>query len=480
MKVVQKIVAASICWTSLVLILESYQRLQREISLLEGDLIKECELVGTLIKRDVSTVWSTQGILPVTTKIEHLNAELTPITLRPVDFSATAKPSLTPRFARDDIQTARQLGVPLHDTSPSTPTLVTYTWLPEVGPDQAIEMSVSLEQKAHFIERAVFDLCVMLLIIILIAVGFSTWAGWFVIGKRITSMISVTRDAAQGTHRPLEMSSFKDEISELMQELNAMNIALEQSNAHVQDERARREALTTQLLHTDRLATTGVLLSQVAHEIGTPLAVIRGRLQRTKKRIDTEHDVQRELRIATEQVDRIQHIIRGMLDFSRNQSDVASCPTHELLAKAIELVEMLANRHRVTFKLLVQDQGHFHGDRLAMEQAFINVLLNALHVSKQGDVITVAQHHTHDELERPITRITISDQGPGIDADLADQIFDPFFTTKPTGQGTGMGLMIASTVVKAHQGSLRLDDTFTQGARFIFDLPDSSSPHKLK
>ncbi len=479
MNLVQKIVAVSVCWTSLVMILESYQRLQRELSLLEGDLVKECTIVTQLVRPKFARILRTEGFEATQPHLDDINREISPISLRVVDINAK-NPALLPHIRQNEAilnavrepQLAQQEPLKTSMEGETHELIVVYQPLyPDSPSSMYLEASVSLEQEEDFIERAIFDLGLMLLVIILTAILFSMWAGWFIIGKRINEMIEQAQDAAKGTYRMLEIPRVDDEITELMKELNITHEALKQSQLSIQEEQRRREELTSQLIHMDRLAMAGVMLAQISHEIGTPLGVVRGRLQRALKHIQKPEKATQEIHIATEQVDRIQNIIRGMLDFTRGQSEARTVELEKLLENAMDLIAMLANHSNVQINLEVQDSCTLILDPLIMEQALLNVMVNALHASTQGSSIDICLSQAQDNLDRTVARVSITDHGEGIPKEIADRIFDPFFTTKPSGKGSGMGLMIASTVVKAFQGNLYLDTDYTDGARFIFDLP---------
>ena len=102
----------------------------------------------------------------------------------------------------------------------------------------------------------------------------------------------------------------------------------------------------------------------------------------------------------------------------------------------------------------------------ANKDALISVIQNLIDnaVAAGGQMIQV-----DTKVERSVAKISISDNGPGIDADVQDQIFEPFFSTKP--QGNGLGLAIARSVCRAHSGDLVLETECDEGACFSLILP---------
>jgi len=107
------------------------------------------------------------------------------------------------------------------------------------------------------------------------------------------------------------------------------------------------------------------------------------------------------------------------------------------------------------------------GDGDALQQLFVNLMLNSLQVLQgQGAIRVRATPETGDRI-----RIDYEDTGPGIPAEHRERIFDPFFTTKEVGEGTGLGLFIVASVVEEHGGEIRVGEGPEGGARFEMTLP---------
>jgi signal transduction histidine kinase len=107
-------------------------------------------------------------------------------------------------------------------------------------------------------------------------------------------------------------------------------------------------------------------------------------------------------------------------------------------------------------------------DRVQIQQVIINLLLNAGQAMAQAG----SERRRIDLEARSLANrveISVSDTGPGFSGEAAGRVFDAFFTTKP--DGMGMGLAIARTIVEAHGGTLRIDSDWSDGARFVFEVP---------
>jgi signal transduction histidine kinase len=115
-----------------------------------------------------------------------------------------------------------------------------------------------------------------------------------------------------------------------------------------------------------------------------------------------------------------------------------------------------------------------HGQRSKLEQVFLNLVINAAEAMEgQGSLeITTSQ----EPRERTV-RVTVADNGPGMDEEVAARIFEPFYTTKGRGRGTGLGLSISHGIVKQHGGRLELDTAPGRGTRITVVLPqDAAAP----
>lgn len=252
-----------------------------------------------------------------------------------------------------------------------------------------------------------------------------------------------------------------DEIGELASAFNEMTRKLASSQQA--------------LIRTAKLATAGTLAAGVAHEINNPLASLRACLWRIRTpsmpqdRIDHYHELlDRELR-------RIERTVQHLLEFSR-PSTVRRTKTglSEVADRAVRLVEPSLPQDSVRLEVLLDDSlPELDIDPNQIEQVIVNLLLNAVQsIRESGTNGTIVVRH-RASAEHQV--IEVADDGPGISEDDKARVFDPFFSTRPSGQGTGLGLAVSSSIVEAHGGRLTLRDRGEgRGVVFQMTLPVST------
>lgn len=224
----------------------------------------------------------------------------------------------------------------------------------------------------------------------------------------------------------------------------------------VEDLREVRE-LERQLVRAEKLSTVGVLTAGLAHEIGTPLGIIRVRAETLIESLPA--DEERNLFSILGQIDRISTTIRQLLDFSREQT-VSPTPT-DVCAVAKNAAELLSWRFRQ--KKLQFDAWAAHGPLMVaadpgqLQQVVVNLLMNACDACSEGGKISVFAR-TEGPLGK-LVRIDVEDNGCGIAPDHIDAVFDPFFTTKKRGEGTGLGLSVVASIVRNHGGQISIAST---------------------
>ncbi len=279
-----------------------------------------------------------------------------------------------------------------------------------------------------------------------------------------------------GTRAPVQGAA---EVARLAATFNEMAALLRQDRAALQDrleelERTTAELTTAQeqLVRSARLAAVGRLSAGVAHEIGNPLAAIRGLLGLMQSG-DLDPEEEREFvgRVQRE-AERIHHTIRDLLDFSRSEPTQesrieSSADVSEVVSDTIKLIDRQTRFRDIDLALTLDDElPRVRGDHERLRQLLLNLLFNAADaLGGKGRIEVTATNGGG------VVQLIVADDGPGIDGEIIEQVFDPFFTTKAPGQGTGLGLAVCHTIVEGLGGSIEALNREEGGAAFEVRLP---------
>ncbi len=241
---------------------------------------------------------------------------------------------------------------------------------------------------------------------------------------------------------------------------------------YVEREQQQRRIAIEQLRHADRLNVIGALAAGVAHELGTPLNVISGTAELLESAARPHPKVQELCGVIISQTDKINAIIRHLLDFGRRGGTSRTVVDLNHVAKAtVDLLAATGQKSKVTIAFSAANVPiRTRANSSEIEQVLSNLVLNGIQAMPRGGMLRV---HTSIET-RPdassLACVTVQDGGTGIsEADLP-RIFDPFFTTKGVGQGTGLGLSVSHGIVQDHGGVIDVRSA-VGGTTFVVLLP---------
>lgn len=236
--------------------------------------------------------------------------------------------------------------------------------------------------------------------------------------------------------------------------------------------------LRDKLVHAEKMAAVGQLVSGVAHEVNNPLTAILGFADLLMENPDLPDGARKDLRVILQEAQRTKQIVQNLLSFARQMPPQRSAlQLNTILRRTIQLRSYDFNSHGVdVIEHLDEGLPDVLGDAHQLQQVFLNILNNAydaVHEVGRPARIEIMSTKAGDAVE-----VSFSDNGNGITH--PDKIFDPFFTTKEVGKGTGLGLSICYGIVKEHGGEILCHNNIGgQGATFIVRLPALSHTASL-
>jgi signal transduction histidine kinase len=232
-------------------------------------------------------------------------------------------------------------------------------------------------------------------------------------------------------------------------------------------ERESRERLRDELRRSEHLASLGLLVAQVAHEVRNPLAGIRSTVQ-LWQRLPHESQTPESMQAVVTAVDRLDELLTSLLQFSRAEStDREPLNLNLVLRDSLELLRAQAAQQHVLLELHLDSQlPAIVGSAQALRQVVLNLATNALQAMPASGRLTC---RTHWRSSDNTVEFEIQDTGPGIDPDVRSRLFEPFFTTRT--QGTGLGLALCREIILQHNGRIELESVAPHGTLCRVVLP---------
>jgi signal transduction histidine kinase len=288
---------------------------------------------------------------------------------------------------------------------------------------------------------------------------------------------ALSREYNDLTNRLLKMTEereaqkrlLQERVSEATTELAERNTQLEETNLELWQTTRRMTAL-------ERLAAAGQTAAQFAHEVGTPLNLISGHVQLLSMSLRQDPQAaEARLETITAQIERIERIVRQMLDRTRPETPaLAPLDLNLLLSRMFEAIAPALDARGVRLLTELDPQlPLIKGDADRLQQAFINLFNNALDAMMDGGELRVRTFLESLEAGSGVryASVEFADTGCGMTPEVLAKIFDPLYTTKERGRGTGLGLVVVSQVVSDHNGRVEALSESGKGARFILKFP---------
>jgi PAS domain S-box-containing protein len=228
-----------------------------------------------------------------------------------------------------------------------------------------------------------------------------------------------------------------------------------------------RIRLEEHLLHSEKMASLGLLAAGVAHEVNTPLTGISSYTQMLRQEFPAADARSGLLEKIEKQTFRAAKIVNNLLNFSRSaRPESEPLDVNKVLLEVLSLLEHQLESGRIRVLKELQEVPRIRGNESRIQQVFFNLILNARDAMPRGGWLTLKTSADDDTVV-----VEVKDTGHGIKREDIKRIYDPFFTTKGIGRGTGLGLSVTYGILQEHGGAIFVDSSPGKGTTFQVALP---------
>jgi two-component system NtrC family sensor kinase len=265
-------------------------------------------------------------------------------------------------------------------------------------------------------------------------------------------------------------------ISADREKLRSTVLSLEETNLELK--KAQQE-----IIRAEKLASVGRLSAGIAHEIGNPIGIVIGYLELLKQDDIAEDEKKEYIQRTEEEIERINTIIRQLLEVSRpSNSGRTAVAVHDLIHDLADVLQVQPLMSNIELALNLNAVEHtVWADSNQLRQVFLNLIINAADAITSEDknaagllnISTGLKNNTNPGTKpsSAYLEILFADDGPGIAQESLGNIFDPFFTTKDPGKGTGLGLSVSFMIVESLGGKMTGVSGEGRGTTMIISLP---------
>ncbi len=286
--------------------------------------------------------------------------------------------------------------------------------------------------------------------------------------KQIEKLIEGTKIIGRGALDHRIAVERKDEIGLLAVSINEMA-------AELQKRKEELDSAYRRINQMDRLSALGQLTAGIAHEINNPLSIISNYVQILLRNQNLSHDVRSDIVAVYEEIHRTSGIIKKLLSLSgKTVAGKEVVQVNDVLDNTLRFLRFQLRDQGIT---LVERYGKLPltiGSPTELQQAFMNILLNAAQAMTKGGRLEVSTAEKQKRSRRGKNQtidVVVSDTGKGIEGEFLDKIFDPFFSLKATGQGSGLGLSISYGIIKEHGGRIEVSSRPGKGTKVRITIP---------
>jgi PAS domain S-box-containing protein len=258
----------------------------------------------------------------------------------------------------------------------------------------------------------------------------------------------------------------QDKLKKVNEKLIAKEKQLVKALKDVEKTNEDLKASQDRLVQSEKLASLGRLVADIAHEVNNPLMIITGRAQLAGMGEIDQEKLKKDLKIIVDQCERAKSIIHRLLLFSQpSKGQMKRSNINEEVEVVVELLEYQFGLSDITFKRkYAENIPEIEIDDKQIHEAFMNLFKNASEAMPDGGTITVETSYDGRNVH-----IAIKDTGSGIKKENIGKIFDPFFSTKQS--GTGLGLSVTYGILRSHGGELKYESDPAEGTTANIILP---------
>jgi signal transduction histidine kinase len=352
--------------------------------------------------------------------------------------------------------------------------------------DQAVVMAVDLRPVFEDIKQSQKIIFVYLLVNVLVLTVLGLFRMIKLIIKPVENMIRSTENYLSADSLLFSTENDQSEFAQLKIALNSMFTRISSDRDKLEKtveslEQANQDLIRAQndMVRAEKLASVGRLSAGLAHEIGNPIGIIQGYMELLKHPETNESDRNQFASRALKELERINRLIRQLLDFagSRSEKREEVIIDEQLFEGVFDIIAMEKGSSSISFSTNIEPDLSVWGDKEGLRQVILNGILNAvdaIRLSGRSDGlvhVSAAKLQAAPGDSRGLIELRIRDNGAGIEPDDHDKLYDPFFTTKETGKGTGLGLFVSHSIVEAHGGTLRMENNDDAGVTLFVTLP---------
>jgi signal transduction histidine kinase len=291
--------------------------------------------------------------------------------------------------------------------------------------------------------------------------------------RPLGALVDASNRVAQGDFtKKISEGETYDEMGRMIRAFNLMIDKIADYHGRLQKDiqtaQGRIANTERKLFAAQRLSATGTLAAGIAHEINNPLGgmINAARVLREGK-LDAAKQAEY-LELILDGLERVRTIVQRMLQFRPRAYEPRPVQLHEAVERAIAFMEHRAKAKEVSIRNeLAPDLPLVNGDPLELQQAFLNILMNAVDASVMGEgMVTI-----YGRVSGEGVSVSVADNGCGMEADELARCLDLFFTTKDVGEGTGLGLAVANNIVANHGGRLDIASERGRGTTVTLSFP---------